>query len=135
MKIHLVISMTQLEFVSNDFYNRLRSDHLDSMFVEEDILINKFYEMKKVLVKRIRKYENFNADQYLIRWKEYESKFDEWKNLSDLKNCIDLIKNFEKEEKTHQKKTKKTRFSEKHVNSLSTRTRSSTKRVTNQSQH
>jgi hypothetical protein len=86
-KIHLVISMTQLEFVSNDFYNRLRSDHLDSVFVKKDIFINKFYEMKKVLVKRIRKYENFSADQYLIKWKEYESEFDEWRIYLILKTA------------------------------------------------
>jgi hypothetical protein len=136
-RIHSVIFVIQLKFVLENSFKRLRLDHLDSVFVEDDIFINKFYEIERILVKRIRKYENFNVNQYLIRWKEYESKFDEWKNLADLDNCIILMKEFEKESNVKnidKHKSMKTRLSKKHVNSFSIKSRSSTKRVINQSQ-
>jgi hypothetical protein len=66
-RIHSVIFVTQLESVFEDSFKRLRFNHSDYIFVEGDISINKFYEVEKVLVKRIRKYGNFSVDQYLIR--------------------------------------------------------------------
>ncbi len=106
-KIHSVIFVTQLEFASQDSYKRLKLDHLDFVFVKEDIETYKSYEIERILNKRTRQYKKIKMNQYLIRWKKYESKFDEWKSLSELKNCIDLIKDFERKKKTDShKKTK-----------------------------
>jgi hypothetical protein len=60
--------VTQLESVSEiDSYNRNRSHHSESVEMQDDIAINKFYEVKKVVDKRIRKYDNISVTQYLIR--------------------------------------------------------------------
>jgi hypothetical protein len=96
-RIHSVVFVTQLEPASDDSYKRRRLDHLDFVFVKEDIETNKFYEIERILNKRTRQYEKIKVNQYLIRWKKYESEFDEWKNLSELKHCIDLMKDFERE--------------------------------------
>jgi hypothetical protein len=114
-RIHSVISITQLEFVSKNSYKRFKFDHFDFVFVEDDTENFKLYEIKRMLTKRTRQYEKIKMNQYLIRWKEYESEFDEWRNISDLKNCIDLIKDFEREDKTRSQK--KTRWRKKRVNS------------------
>ncbi len=103
-RIHSVIFVTQLEFIADDSYKRSRSNHFDFVFVERNTSIEKFYEIEQILVKRVRQYEKINVNQYLIRWKEYESEFDEWKNIFDLNNCIELVKNFERKEKTRSRK-------------------------------
>jgi hypothetical protein len=106
-KIHSMIFVTQLKFASQDSYKRIKLDHLDFVFVKKDIETYKSYEIERILNKRTRQYEKIKMNQYLIRWKRYESEFDEWKSLSDLKNCIDLIKDFERKKKTDShKKTK-----------------------------
>ena len=97
-KIHFVISMTQLEsaFSVQDSYNRLRFDHSNSVYVEDDIEIEKSYEMKKVIDKRVKKLNTTSVTQYKIKWKEYDSEFDEWKSVSQLENCMNLVKKYEK---------------------------------------
>ena len=96
-RVHSVISMTQLKSVikSSDFYNRLRSNHLDSVQIEDDTENNKFYEVEKILSKRIKKFERTNVTQYLIRWLRYDSKYDEWKSISMLSNSFQLVKEYE----------------------------------------
>ncbi len=116
-RIHFVMSITQLESTSNDSYKRLRSNHFDFIFVKRDISTARFYEVEQMLIKRTRQHETIKMNQYLIRWKSYESKFDEWRNIFDLNNCIDLMKKFERKQITRSKK--KTRSRKKHVNSLS----------------
>jgi hypothetical protein len=101
-RIHLVIFVTQLESTLDDSYKRLRSNHSEFIFVEEDTETYKFYKIERILNKRTRQYENIKIDQYLIRWKEYESEFDEWKNVAKLQNCIRLVEDFEIE---HEKTT------------------------------
>ncbi len=105
-RIHSVIFVTQLELIADDSYKRLKSNHFDFVFVERDISIEKFYEIEQILVKRVRQYEKIKINQYLIRWKEYESEFDEWKNIFDLNNCIELVKNFERKEETRSRKNR-----------------------------
>ena len=96
-RVHSVISMTQLESVikSSDPYNRLRSNYFDSVHVEDDTENNKFYEVEKILSKRIKKFERTNVTQYLIRWLKYDSKYDEWKSISMLSNCLQFVKKYE----------------------------------------
>ena len=78
-----------------DFYNRSRSDHFDAVEVDEDIEHEKSYEVERILAKRIRKYERIAVTQYLIKWLDYESEFNEWKFFSALDHCLKLIEEFE----------------------------------------
>ena len=101
-RMHSVISMTQLKSVikSSDFYNKLRSNYFDSVHVEDDTENNKFYEVEKILSKRMKKFERINVTQYLIRWLKYDSEYDEWKSINTLDNCLQLMKKYETELRT-----------------------------------
>ena len=98
-KIHSVVSIAQLESATSfqNFYNRSRSDYLDSMYVKENIETEKSYEMKKITDKRIKKFDRTQITQYKIKWKEYDFEFDEWKSLFRLNDCMNLVKNYEKQ--------------------------------------
>ncbi len=76
-RIHSVVFVTQLESASDDSYKRFKFDHLDFVFVKKNIETNKFYEIERILNKRTRQYEKIKMNQYLIRWKRYESEFNE----------------------------------------------------------
>jgi hypothetical protein len=108
-KIYSIIFVTQLKSASKDSYRRARSNHSDFVFVEKDISIEKFYEIEQVLIKRTRQYAITKINQYLIKWKNYESKFDEWRSIFDLINCIDLMKNFEQQKETRSRKQTRSR--------------------------
>ena len=97
-KIHLVISIAQLEsaFSLQDSYNRSRSDHLDFVYVENDIDFEKSYEIEFVIDKRIKKFDKTSVTQYRIKWLKYELEFDEWKSVSSLNDCMNLIENYER---------------------------------------
>ena len=93
-RIHFVFSIAQLKLVSieSNFYQRSRFIHLDSMFVENDIKWVKFYEIDFLINKReIAR----RRSKYLIRWKEYESAYNEWRNISKFENVMNLMKNYE----------------------------------------
>ena len=64
--------------------------------MKNDTKIEKFYEIEKLMSRRIRRYEKKNVTQYLIRWSDYDSKYDEWKSLSALNNLMNLVKKYEK---------------------------------------
>jgi hypothetical protein len=105
-KIHSIIFVTQLKSASTNSYKRVRSNHFDFIFVEKNISIEKFYEIEQILIKRVRQYEKIKINQYLIRWKDYESEFDEWKSISNLKNCMSLVKDFEQKKRTRTQTTR-----------------------------
>ena len=93
-RIHFVLFVAQLKFASieSNFYQRSRFIHSDSMFVENDIKRVKFYEIDFLINKReIARRES----EYLIRWKKYDSAYDEWRNISKFENVMNLIKNYE----------------------------------------
>jgi hypothetical protein len=115
-RIHSVIFVTQFEFTSDDSYKSFRSNHSDFVFVKRDTETYKFYEIERVLNKKTRQYERIKMNQYLIRWKKYESEFDEWKSLANLQHCINLIEKFERRKSTRSQK--KTRSRKQRVNSL-----------------
>ena len=81
-----------------DFYNRFRSNHFDVVEIKStsNIFWKKFYEIKKLIKRKDRKYDKIKIMKYLIRWLNYESEFDEWKSLSILANFMTLMKNYEK---------------------------------------
>ena len=103
-KIHFIVSITQLKSKSNieDSYNRFKSDHSNVVKVEENMKYDKFYEMKRIFAKRIRKYDRTAIIQYLIKWLEYESEFNEWKSLSSLDDCLNLVEEFEQKHRNTQ---------------------------------
>lgn len=97
-KVHFVFFVTQLESFSSsnsDSYNRSRSDHFDSIFVENDIDDSKLYEIDRFLDKRIVRKNREQSTKYLIKWKKYDSEWDSWYNMKDLKNVENLIKDYE----------------------------------------
>ena len=95
-RVHSVISVTQLKFVSSDenFYRRSRFSHFDVVEMKNDTFDNQFYEVEKLVDKRTRKYNRTNVTQYLVRWLNYESKYDKWKNLVALENSMKLMKKY-----------------------------------------
>lgn len=96
-KIHSVISIIQIKSTEKrkNSYNRYKFHHFDVVKIEKDIDEWKFYEIEKIIKKRIRRYDKTNVIQYLIRWLRYESAYDEWKSLTALSNCLKLIKKYE----------------------------------------
>ena len=49
--------------------------------------------MEKIINKRKVR----GRDKYLVRWKGYMAKEDTWKNRENLKNAMELVKEFKKE--------------------------------------
>ena len=97
-KVHSVFSVAQLKStlsLDSDFFKRFRSDHSNSIFVEKDIDIAKSYELKRILNKRTIKREREQSIEYLIKWKDYDSKFDKWMNIKDFQNVKELIEEYE----------------------------------------
>ena len=78
-KIYFVISIVQLKsaIFTKYSYNRSRFNHFEFVLIEEDIETEKSYEIERIIVKRIRKYDRTNVTQYRIQWKEYKSEYNE----------------------------------------------------------
>ena len=95
-RIHFVFSVIQLKSTlsfSKDFFHKSRSNHSNSIHVENDIKLVKSWEIERLINKReIKRRES----EYLIRWKSYESQYDEWRNLFELRNAQKLVQNYEK---------------------------------------
>ena len=93
--IHSILFIIQLELISalsDDSFNRSRSNHSNFVFVEDDIERVKFYEIDKLIDKRQIKRRD---SEYLVRWKEYDVQFDEWRNLFEFDDVMKLIRNYE----------------------------------------
>ena len=94
-KIHSILFIVQLKLTSslhNDFFRRSKSDHSKSIFVKSDIVNVKFFEMNRFINRRQIKRREL---KYLIRWRDYESENDQWKNFSKLNDVMKLVKNYE----------------------------------------
>ena len=96
-RIHSIISIVQLKSALNiqNSYNRFRSNHSNTVKIEKNTKYDKFYEIERILAKRIRKYKRIAITQYLIKWFEYDHEFNEWKSISTLNNCLNLVQDFE----------------------------------------
>lgn len=77
-------------FLDVDSYNRNRLDHSLFVFVEENFKCVKFYKIECLIDKR----ENARKDEYLFRWKEYDLKWDEWRNLLELDEAMNLVREY-----------------------------------------
>ena len=97
-RVYLVISITQLKSIDVfvDSYQRFKFDY--SKFVDIDQQNeneNSRYEMKKIVNRRLRIFDKTKMWQYLIRWKNWESKNDHWKFEFACDDCQNLIKKYE----------------------------------------
>ena len=73
-----MISVTQLKSANeNDSYDKYKSHYPESIEVEKNTKFEKFYEIEKIINKRVKKYGKTNVTQYFIRWIGYEPEFDE----------------------------------------------------------
>ena len=90
-RIHFVVFIIQLKFYFSslfDFFDKSRSINSNFVFVENDIFQIKFYELKRLINKRIIK-RDF---EYLVKWKSYNFEHDVWKKISKLENVMNLIR-------------------------------------------
>ena len=107
-RVYSVIFVTQLKscFSEKNFYRRSRSNYSDSVKIEDDTKNWRFYTMKKIIDKRLRKFERTTVTQYMIKWLKYESKYNEWRFLFYLNNCLKLMKKYEQRVVTTEKLSK-----------------------------
>ena len=93
-KLHPVISVVQLKPLppGENLYHRLKSIHFPAVEMQNDIPDNQSYKIKKLVDKRIRKYNKTNVVQYLMKWLKYAFEYNQCKNIAILNNCLDLVK-------------------------------------------
>ena len=95
MKIHSMMSIINFKFVSSEknLYNWLYDDHL--LFVKENHDINdewKSFYIKKLLDHHLHHYEcDKQIIKYLIKWTDYELKFNEWYRKDLLDSVVELM--------------------------------------------
>ena len=93
-RIHPVLSVAQLEPApaGEDPYRRPRPTHPDSVFVEGDTELVKSFEIERLINKR---QTARRGPEYLVRWLGYPPQFDEWRNLPELGDAMDLVHDYE----------------------------------------
>ena len=96
-KIHPVVSVAQLEPLlrGQNLYQRPKFNYFPAVEMGNDIPGNQSYEIEKLIDKRIRKYNRISIIQYLMKWFWYNPEHNQWKSLSALDNCLDLIEKYE----------------------------------------
>ena len=96
-RIHFVIFIIQFEsiFVDENLYQRFRFHYSNFVKMKNDTKKYQFYEVKRFVVKKIKKYNKIMIIQYLMRWFDYESKYDKWKNINAFENNLNLMKQYE----------------------------------------
>ena len=94
-KIHFVIFIVHLESILNDddFYDRERSSYSKSI-----VEFNKNwhdYEVESLLKHRIKRYDRDKSMfECLIKWKDYEAKFDKWYDEDLLEEVTNLVNEY-----------------------------------------
>ena len=99
-QIHSIVFVTQLELTSSkkNFYNRFKLDYANEIEIKNmsNIVFEKNYEIEIIVDKKQRKYNKIVVTQYLIKWKSWSKKYDEWKSIATLIDSIELIENYER---------------------------------------
>ena len=93
-RIYFVFIIAQLEFCSSsddDFYRRFKSAKSNSIFVENDINQIKFWKLNRFVNKR----KSHREIEYFVRWKNWNSQHDVWKNFFEFDNVMNLINDYE----------------------------------------
>jgi len=92
---------------SADSFKHSWSDNSFFIEVEENIDEWVSYEIKKLIDDRVQQFDRESLiREYLVRWKEYESEYDEWYDENLLDNALELIQNYEVKRKSKSKKKK-----------------------------
>ena len=86
-RIHSIISIAHLEFSSSSSTSQSSS----SIFMKENSNIVKFFEIEKLVAKRITKREV----EYLVKWLKYDSEKNMWRSISKLENAMNLVQQYE----------------------------------------
>ena len=91
-----MISVAQLKpFPGQDPYNRPRPSYPEAVEVESDTDEWRSYTVKRIIDKRLRKFGRATVTQYLVKWDGYGQEFNEWRSLSWLDNCLELVEEYE----------------------------------------
>ena len=93
-RFHFVFIIAQLKSVFNfkiDFYDCQQVQFL-SMHINENINAIKNYVVEKIIKFR----QSARGKKYLIKWQDYKSKKNAWKNLFEMNNALNLVQKFEK---------------------------------------
>jgi hypothetical protein len=95
-RIHLVIFIAQLKSTKNDldFFDRFRSINSELVETNENTSSKRSYEVERILKERIRKYEKISVKQFLVKWKDWESKHNTWESKKNCENVKHLITKF-----------------------------------------
>ena len=101
MQIHFVIFIAQLKFASssnNDLYQRSKSNNSSSITTKNDDS-NDFtqtsnYEIERLLNRRVISTNRIN---YLIKWKNYDSKHNVWYSFHVLDSSRNFVDNYDRQ--------------------------------------
>ncbi len=108
-RIHSIIFIAQLKSALKDAdsFKHSWSNNSFSIEVEENIKKWVSYEIEKLIDDRVRWFDRDSLIcKYLVRWKEYESEYNEWYDENLLNNASELIQNYKVKRKLKLKKKK-----------------------------
>ena len=93
--IHSIFFIVQLKSCFDsikNFFRRHRFIQSNFVFVEKNIDLIKFFELKRIINKRMIVRREI---EYLVKWKDYDSEYDVWRNLSKLNDVMNLMQKYE----------------------------------------
>ena len=93
-----MFTVAQLELVlppADDPFKRPRPDYPPIVFVQGDTNEWKLFKLDRLLNKRTIRRGRGWSTEYLIRWKGYGPEFNQWYNVKDLENAIELVEEYE----------------------------------------
>ena len=100
-KIHSIIFVIQLKStnITKNFYKRFKSDYFESIEIEKKnfVDVDSRYKVKKMIDRRQRTFEKIKMWQYLFRWRDWKSKNDIWKFEFACEDCMNLMKQYERQ--------------------------------------
>ena len=99
-RVHSIILITQLKSESKDInlYNKFKFNHSEKVEMKDILNTSwlKSYKIKKLINKWIKNYKKRQITQYLLRWKNYKLKYNEWKLFTALSNFMNLVENYKR---------------------------------------
>lgn len=87
----IIAQLELASFLDSNLYKRNRSNHSIFVFVESDSKRIKSYKIECLIDKR----QSARNDEYLLRWKKYDLEWDEWKNLLDIDDAMNLVRQYD----------------------------------------
>jgi len=87
IRIHLVVNVSRIRRYKSQVEGQ-RKEMPQPVVIEEE----EEWEVEKIMNKR----KVWERDKYLVQWKECTAEEDTWENRENLKNAMELVKEFEK---------------------------------------